>query len=93
MPVRNLLQSSTFDPGDVEKLARVFEEVFVTLASPNCESLLREVVARKVIECALEQQEKLFTLQLEALKRSRAALEALSAVLTDEQKKRLDELI
>jgi hypothetical protein len=41
----------------------------------------------------LEQQEKLLTLQLEALKRSRAALEALSAVLADEQKKRLDELI
>jgi hypothetical protein len=41
----------------------------------------------------LEQEEKLFTLQLEALKRSRAALEALSAVLSDEQKKRLDELI
>jgi len=41
----------------------------------------------------LEQEEKLLTLQLEALKRSRAALEALSAVLADEQKKRLDELI
>jgi hypothetical protein len=41
----------------------------------------------------LEQQEKLLTSQLEALKRSRAALEALSAVLGDEQKKRLDELI
>lgn len=41
----------------------------------------------------LEQQEKLLTLQLEALKRSRTALEPLSAVLADEQKKRLDELI
>jgi hypothetical protein len=41
----------------------------------------------------LEQQEKLLASQLEALKRSRAALEALSTVLSDEQKKRLDELI
>jgi hypothetical protein len=41
----------------------------------------------------LEQQEKLLTLRLDALKRSRAALDALSAVLTDEQKKRLDELV
>jgi len=41
----------------------------------------------------LEQQEKLLTLQLEALKRSRAALEGLNAVLSDEQKKQLDELI
>ena len=41
----------------------------------------------------LEQQEKLLTLQLEALRRSRTALEALNAVLSDEQKKRLNELI
>jgi len=41
----------------------------------------------------LEQQEKLLTLQLEASKRSRTPLEALSTVLADEQKKRLDELI
>jgi hypothetical protein len=41
----------------------------------------------------LEQQEKQLTMQLEALKRSRVALEALSAVLADEQKKRLDDLI
>jgi LTXXQ motif family protein len=41
----------------------------------------------------LDQQEKLLTLQMEALKRSRAALEPLSVVLADEQKKRLDELI
>jgi LTXXQ motif family protein len=40
-----------------------------------------------------EQQEKLLTLHLEALKRSRSALEALNAVLSDEQKKQLDELI
>ena len=41
----------------------------------------------------LEQQEKVLTLQLEALKRSRAVLDALSAVLADEQKQRLDDLI
>ncbi len=41
----------------------------------------------------LEQQEKLLALQLEALKRSRTALEALNAMLSDEQKKLLDELI
>jgi hypothetical protein len=41
----------------------------------------------------LEQQEKLLTLELEAVKRSRTAIEALSAVLAEEQKKRLDELI
>jgi hypothetical protein len=41
----------------------------------------------------LEQQEKLLTSQLEALKRSRAALEALNAVLSDEQKKQLDGLL
>jgi hypothetical protein len=41
----------------------------------------------------LEQQEKMLTLQLDALKRSRAALEGLNAVLGDEQKKHLDELI
>ena len=41
----------------------------------------------------LEQQEKLLTLQLGALQRSRTALEGLNAVLSDEQKKRLDELI
>ena len=41
----------------------------------------------------LEQQEKLQTLQLEALKRSRTALEGLHAVLSDEQKQRLDQLI
>jgi hypothetical protein len=41
----------------------------------------------------LEQHEKMLTLQLEALKRSRTALETLNAVLSDEQKKRLDELI
>jgi predicted ATP-grasp superfamily ATP-dependent carboligase len=41
----------------------------------------------------LEQQEKLQTLQLEALKRSRTALEGLNAVLSDEQKQRLDRLI
>jgi hypothetical protein len=40
-----------------------------------------------------EQQEKLLTLHLEALKRSRSALEALNAVLSDEQKKQLNELI
>jgi hypothetical protein len=41
----------------------------------------------------LEQQEKMLMLQLDALKRSRAALEGLNAVLSDEQKKQLDELI
>jgi hypothetical protein len=41
----------------------------------------------------LEQQEKMLMLQLDALKRSRAALERLNAVLSDEQKKQLDELI
>ncbi len=41
----------------------------------------------------LEQQEKLQTLQLEALKRSRTALEGLYAALSDEQKQRLDQLI
>jgi hypothetical protein len=41
----------------------------------------------------LEQQEKLLTSYLEALKRSRSALEVLNAVLSDEQKKQLDELI
>ena len=41
----------------------------------------------------LEQQEKLQTLQLEALKRSRTALERLDEVLSDEQKQRLDQLI
>jgi hypothetical protein len=41
----------------------------------------------------LEQQDKLQTLQLEALKRSRAALDELNAVLSDEQKQRLDQLI
>jgi hypothetical protein len=40
-----------------------------------------------------EQQEKLLMLHLEALKRSRSALEALNAVLNDEQKKQLDELL
>jgi hypothetical protein len=57
MPIRNSLQSSAFDPGDVERLARVFEEVCVTLASPNCEGLLREVVAREVIECAQHERD------------------------------------
>ena len=41
----------------------------------------------------LEQQEKLQTLQLEALSRSRTALDGLNAVLSDEQKQRLDQLI
>jgi phytoene dehydrogenase-like protein len=41
----------------------------------------------------LELQEKLQTLQLEALKRSRTALDGLNAVLSDEQKQRLDQLI
>jgi LTXXQ motif family protein len=41
----------------------------------------------------LEQQEKLQTLELEALKRSRTALDGLNAVLSDEQKQRLDQLI
>jgi LTXXQ motif family protein len=41
----------------------------------------------------LEQQEKLQTLQLEAIKRSRTALDGLNAVLSDEQKQRLDQLI
>jgi hypothetical protein len=41
----------------------------------------------------LEQQEKLLTLQLQALQRSRTALEGLNSVLSDEQKNRLDELI
>jgi hypothetical protein len=41
----------------------------------------------------LEQQEKLLTLQLDAIKRSRTALEGLHAVLSDEQKQRLDQLI
>jgi hypothetical protein len=41
----------------------------------------------------LEQQERMLTLQLDALNRSRAALEGLNAVLSDDQKKQLDELI
>jgi hypothetical protein len=41
----------------------------------------------------LEQQEKLQSLQLEALKRSRTALDGLYAVLSDEQKQRIDQLI
>lgn len=41
----------------------------------------------------LEQQEKLLTLQLEALKQSRTALGGLNAALSDEQKQRLDQLI
>jgi LTXXQ motif family protein len=41
----------------------------------------------------LEQQEKMQTLQLEALRRSRTALERLDEVLSDEQKQRLDQLI
>jgi hypothetical protein len=41
----------------------------------------------------LEQEEKVLALQLEAHRRSRAALEGLTAVLSEEQNKLLDELI
>ena len=66
----------------------------LSAASSEMMSGMMSGAAKKMPPVArLEQQEKMLTLQLDALKRSRAALEGLNAVLSDEQKKQLDELI
>ena len=67
-----------------------------TLSAPSSAMLggMMGGADKKMLPAArLEQQEKLQTLQLEALKRSRTALEGLNAVLSDEQKQWLDRLI
>jgi hypothetical protein len=48
--------------------------------------------AKMPLAARLGQQEKVLSLHLEALKRARAAFEDLNAVLSDEQKKQLEQM-
>ena len=73
--------------------AKTLSAAFRAMMSGMMGGMMGAADNKMPLAARLEQQEKLLTLQLGALQSARTALEGLNAVLSDEQKKRLDELI
>jgi hypothetical protein len=52
MPTRQLFRNLAFEPADIEAMSRALEAACVALRLSKREEPLRQIVARKVIECA-----------------------------------------
>jgi hypothetical protein len=52
MPILRVLPTAAFRPSEVEALAQAFETICRGLKFGQTDQSLREIVARKVIECA-----------------------------------------
>ena len=52
MPTRQMFGNLTFEPADIEAMSRALEAACVALRLSKREAPLRQIVARKVIECA-----------------------------------------
>jgi hypothetical protein len=52
MPTRQMFGNLTFEPADIEAMSRALEAACVALQLSKREEPLRQIVARKVIECA-----------------------------------------
>jgi hypothetical protein len=52
MPTRQMFGNLTFEPADIEAMSRALEAACVALRLSKREEPLRQIVARKVIECA-----------------------------------------
>jgi hypothetical protein len=52
MPIRQRLGNLTFEPSDIEAMNRALEKACVMLRLSKREESLRQIVARKIIECA-----------------------------------------
>jgi hypothetical protein len=52
MPIRQMFGNLTFEPADIEAMSRALEAACVALRLSKREEPLRQIVARKVIECA-----------------------------------------
>ena len=52
MPLLRLLQNSGFEPETIELMSAAFEEACRELGLAQVSDPLRELVARKIIECA-----------------------------------------
>lgn len=52
MPLIRLLQNSAFEPDRIEIMSAAFQQACRELGLAETEDALREIVARKIIECA-----------------------------------------
>jgi hypothetical protein len=52
MPLIRLLQNSAFDPEMISVMSAAFQQACQELGLAETEDPLREIVARKIIECA-----------------------------------------
>jgi hypothetical protein len=52
MPLTRLLQNSAFEPDRIEVMSAAFQQACRELGLAETEDPLRELVARKIIECA-----------------------------------------
>ena len=52
MPIQKMCGNLMFEPADVEAMSRALEAACVALRLSKREEPLRQIVARKVIECA-----------------------------------------
>ncbi len=52
MPLGRLLQNSAFGPETIEAMSAAFDDACRTLGLAQVADPLREIVARKIIECA-----------------------------------------
>ena len=52
MPIYRIFQNSAFDPKDVEVMSAAFEDVCRDLGFAVKDSVLRDIIAKVIIECA-----------------------------------------
>ena len=52
MPIRRMFGNLTFEPTDIEAMSRALDAACLALRLSKLEEPLRQIVARKVVECA-----------------------------------------
>ena len=52
MPIGHVLGNLTFEPADIEAMNRALDAACVALRLSKREASLRQIVARKIVECA-----------------------------------------
>jgi hypothetical protein len=52
MPIGHVLGNLTFEPADIEAMNRALEAACIALRLSEREESLRQIVARKILECA-----------------------------------------